>query len=96
LLVAFLLLVLSGSGGCAAVGLAAVGPMLSSFAALGDRTVERTVPADLPTTWGATVDALARMAVHLETSEKSGIDGNSREPAMGPRCTERSSESLPG
>lgn len=69
---AFLLLVLSGSGGCAAAGLAAVGPMLSSFAALGDRTVERIVPADLPTTWGATMDALARMAVHLETSEKSG------------------------
>ena len=72
MLVALLLLVLSGSGGCAAAGLAAVGPMLSSFAALGDRSVERTVPADLPTTWGATVDALARMAVRLQTSEKSG------------------------
>jgi hypothetical protein len=72
LLLALLLLVLSGAGGCAAAGLAVVGPMLGSFAALADRSVERTVPADLPTTWGATVDALARMAVRLETSEKSG------------------------
>ena len=72
MLVALLLLVLSGGGGCAAAGLAAVAPMLGSFAALGDRSVERTVPADLPTTWGATVDALGRMAVSLETSKKSG------------------------
>lgn len=72
MLVTLLLLVLLGGGGCAVAGLAAVGPMLSSFASLGDRSVERTVPADLPTTWGATVDALARMAVRLETSEKSG------------------------
>jgi hypothetical protein len=72
LLVALLLLVLSGGGGCAAAGLAAVGPMLGAFSALGDRSVERTVPAELPTAWGATVDALARMGVRLETSEKSG------------------------
>jgi len=67
-----LLLVLLGSGGCVAAGLAAVGPMLSSITALGDRTVERTIPADLSTTWGATVDALARMAVRVEQTEKSG------------------------
>lgn len=72
MLVALLLLVLSGGAGCAAAGLAAVGPVLSSFAALGDRSVERTVPADLQTAWGATVDALSRMGVRLETSEKSG------------------------
>jgi hypothetical protein len=71
-LAALLLLVLLGSGGCVAAGLAAVGPMLSSITALGDRSVERTIPADLSTTWGATVDALARMAVRVEQTEKSG------------------------
>jgi len=71
-LAALLLLVLLGSGGCVAAGLAAVGPMLGSITALGDRTVERTIPADLSTTWGATVDALARMAVRVEHTEKSG------------------------
>jgi hypothetical protein len=71
-LAALLLLVLLGSGGCVAAGLAAVGPMLGSITALGDRTVERTIPADLSTTWGATVDALARMALRVEQTEKSG------------------------
>jgi len=71
-LAALLLLVLLGSGGCVAAGLAAVGPMLGSITALGDRTVERTIPADLSTTWGATVDALARMAVRVEQTEKAG------------------------
>jgi hypothetical protein len=45
---------------------------MGSLTALGDRTVERTIPADLSTTWGATVDALARMAVRVEQTEKSG------------------------
>jgi hypothetical protein len=67
-----LLLVLLGSGGCVAAGLAAVGPVLGSITALGDRTVERTIPADLSATWGATVDALNRMAVRVEQTEKSG------------------------
>lgn len=64
--------VLLGSGGCVAAGLAAMGPIVGSFSALGDRSVERTMPADLSTTWGATVDALARMAVRVEQTEKSG------------------------
>jgi hypothetical protein len=64
--------VLVGSGGCVAAGLAAMGPVVGSLAALGDRSVERTIPADLSTTWGATVDALARMAVRVEQTEKSG------------------------
>jgi hypothetical protein len=49
-----------------------LGPEWGSRAALGDRTVERTIPADLSTTWGATVDALARMAVRIEQTERSG------------------------
>jgi hypothetical protein len=64
--------VLLGSGGCVTAGLAAVGPILGSITAIGDRTVERTIPADLSTTWGATVDALGRMAVRVEETEKSG------------------------
>ena len=64
--------VLVGSGGCVAAGLAAMGPVVGSLAALGDRSVERTIPADLSTTWGATVDALARMAVRVEQTEKTG------------------------
>jgi hypothetical protein len=45
---------------------------MGSIAAIGDRTVERTIPADLSTTWGATIDALARMAVRIEQTERSG------------------------
>ena len=67
-----LLPVLLGSGGCVTAGLAAMGPIMGSIAAIGDRTVERTIPADLSTTWGATVDALARMAVRVEETERSG------------------------
>jgi hypothetical protein len=67
-----LLPVLLGSGGCVTGGLAAMGPIMGPLAAIGDRTVERTIPADLSTTWGATVDALARMAVRVEQMEKSG------------------------
>ncbi len=61
-----------GSGGCATAGLAAAGPLLGSLWAFADRSVERTLPADLSTTWGATVDALARMAVRVEQTDKSG------------------------
>jgi hypothetical protein len=72
----FLLLLVAwaglGSGGCVTAGLAAMGPIMGSIAAIGDRTVERTIPADLSTTWGATVDALARMAVRVEETERSG------------------------
>jgi hypothetical protein len=64
--------VLLGTGGCVTAGLAVVGPVLGSLTALGDRSVERTIPADLSTTWGATVDALARMALRVEQTERSG------------------------
>ena len=64
--------VLVGSGGCVTAGLAMMGPIVGSLTELGDRKVERTIAADLSTTWGATVDALARMAVRMEQTEKSG------------------------
>jgi len=60
------------AGGCATAGLALVGPLAGSVTAIVDRSVERTLPADLSTTWGATADALARMAVRVDHTEKSG------------------------
>ncbi len=73
-LLSFLLLALAGlmAGGCATAGLALVGPLAGSLTAIVDRSVERTLPADLSTTWGATADALARMAVRIEQTDKSG------------------------
>lgn len=58
------LLVASGLGGagCAAVSLAA-GPVVTALQAIRGRTVERTLSADLQTTWTATVDTFARMEV---------------------------------
>src|SRR5690242_9659736 len=72
LLMSLLLCTALASGGCATAGLALLGPLVGSISALGDRSVERTIPADLSTTWGATVDALARMAVRVEQTQKSG------------------------
>lgn len=59
------------AGGCATAGLALMGPLAGSLTAIADRSVDRTMPADLGTTWGATADALARMAVRVEQTEKS-------------------------
>lgn len=59
------------AGGCATAGLALVGPLAGSLTAIVDRSVERTLPADLSTTWGATADALARMAVRIEETDRS-------------------------
>ena len=70
--VVLLLTVLLGTSGCVTAGLAVVGPVIGSITALGDRSVERTLPADQSTTWGATVDTLARMALRVEQTERSG------------------------
>ena len=73
-LVGLLLVAASGlaAGGCATAGFALMGPLASSVVAIADRSVERTLPADLGTTWGATADALARMAVRVEQADRSG------------------------
>ena len=73
-LLSLLLLASAGlmAGGCATAGLALVGPLAGSLTAIVDRSVDRTLPADLSTTWGATADALARMAVRIEETDKSG------------------------
>lgn len=57
-------------GGCVAAPFA-IGPLVGSVVALGDRSVERTIPADLPTTWAASVDALSRMALRIEKTDKA-------------------------
>ncbi len=72
LLVPCLLSVVLALSGCATAGLALAGPLAGSLTAIVDRSVERTLPADLSTAWGATADALARMAVRIEQTDKSG------------------------
>jgi len=59
------------TGGCVTAGLALMGPLAGSVTAIADRSVDRTMPADLGTTWGATADALARMAIRVDQTEKS-------------------------
>jgi hypothetical protein len=61
-----------GTGGCTTLGFAVAGPLFTGVAAIADRSVEKTIPADQATTWGVTVDALNRMAVRLEETDKSG------------------------
>jgi hypothetical protein len=60
------------AGGCATAGMALMGPLAGTVTAIVDRSVDRTLPADLSTTWGATADALARMGVRIEETDKSG------------------------
>lgn len=60
------------AGGCATAGMALMGPLAGTVTAMVDRSVDRTLPADLSTTWGATADALARMAIRIEETDKSG------------------------
>jgi hypothetical protein len=73
-LLSLLLLASAGlmAGGCATAGMALMGPLAGTVTAMVDRSVDRTLPADLSTTWGATADALARMAVRIEETDKSG------------------------
>jgi hypothetical protein len=59
------------SGGCVAGGLAVVSPVLSALQIVGDRSVERTIAADLPTALGVAEEALARMAITLESRTQS-------------------------
>lgn len=57
------------TSGCIAAGLAG-GPLMSAVQAIGDRTVERTVSADLAETQGVTEAVLARMAFRIESRER--------------------------
>ncbi len=58
-----------GTSGCIAAGLA-TGPLMSAVQLLGDRTVERTVAADLAEAQGVTEAVLVRMAFRIEDRER--------------------------
>jgi hypothetical protein len=57
------------TSGCIAAGLAG-GPLMSAVQMIGDRTVERTVAADLVEVQGVTETVLARMAFRIESRER--------------------------
>jgi hypothetical protein len=57
------------TSGCIAAGLAG-GPLVSAVQLIGDRTVERTVSADLAETQGVTEAVLERMALRIERRER--------------------------
>jgi hypothetical protein len=57
------------TSGCVAAGFAA-GPLMSAVQLVGDRTVERTVAAELAEAQGATEAVLARMAFRIESRER--------------------------
>jgi hypothetical protein len=57
------------TSGCVAAGLA-TGPLMSAVQLVGDRTVERTVAADLAEAQGVTEAVLARMAFRIESRER--------------------------
>ena len=56
------------TAGCTAAGMAA-GPILTAISLVSDRSVERTVAADLTTAWAATVDA-------HRSSSRSAVSGS--------------------
>jgi hypothetical protein len=58
-----------GTSGCVAAGLA-TGPLMSAVQLIGDRTVERTVAADLAEAQGVTEAVLVRMAFRIESRER--------------------------
>src|SRR5215471_18316868 len=66
---ALLLSTALASSGCVAAGIAA-GPLVTAVQAVTDRTVERTVPADLAATWGASVETLERMGFKLDRVDR--------------------------
>jgi hypothetical protein len=59
----------AATSGCVAAGLA-TGPLMSAVQLVGDRSVERTVAAELMEAQGATEAVLARMAFRIESRER--------------------------
>jgi hypothetical protein len=72
------------TSGCVGAGLAA-GPLMSAVQLVGDRTVERTVAAELAEAQGATEAVLARMAFRIESRERD--DGIRRLRAVADHVT---------
>ena len=67
---ALALLVAVGTSGCVAAGLA-TGPLMSAVQLIGDRSVERTVSAELADAQAATEAVLGRLGFHIETRERA-------------------------
>lgn len=63
------LVVALATSGCVAAGLAG-GPLISAVQLIGDRTVERTVAAELAEALGATEAVLTRMAFRIEDRQR--------------------------
>src|SRR5262249_44707898 len=59
------------SSGCAAAGMAAVGPVMSAIGALADRTVERTLPGDLPGASSATLETISRLGLEIRHTQQA-------------------------
>jgi len=70
------------TSGCVAAGLA-TGPLMSAVQLIGDRTVERTVAAELSEAVGATEVVLARMAFSIESRERDDSSRRLRAVADG-------------
>jgi len=59
------------SSGCAAAGMAAVGPVMSAIGALADRTVERTLPGDLSGASSATLETISRLGLEIRHTQQA-------------------------
>ncbi|MBI4611111.1 MAG: DUF3568 family protein [Candidatus Rokubacteria bacterium] len=70
LLLVALVVGLLGVGGCASAGLMMAGPVVAGFYVLSDRTVERTLAADLAAAWTATRDALTRLEIRVREADR--------------------------
>ncbi len=66
---ALALIVAVATSGCVAAGLA-TGPLMSAVQLIGDRSVERTVPAELAEAQAATEAVLVRLGFRIETRER--------------------------
>jgi len=69
--IAAVVLLAVASGGCAAAGMAAVGPVMSAIGALADRTVERTLPGDLPGASSATLETISRLGLEIRDIQRA-------------------------
>lgn len=72
-----LVLGLVGVSGCVAAGIAA-GPVMGALQAISDRSIERTVPADLSTAARATSDALSRTGIRVTVRERGETSWTAR------------------
>ncbi len=56
--------------GCATAGLAVAGPLASALYAVVDRSVERTLPADMSRSWDVTTEVLSRSALRIQDVDR--------------------------